>query len=64
MKEAFVGFDSAWSAKNKGGISWAVFEKNSLVEVSLPPQLALAVSCAVIFITGDKSSPIGVRTVV
>ena len=26
MKEAFVGFDSAWSVKNKGAISYAIFQ--------------------------------------
>ena len=38
MKEAFavVGFDSAWSVKNKGAICYAIYEHGLPPEVSLP----------------------------
>ena len=36
MKEAFVGFDSAWSGKTHGAISYAVFQGDTLEKVSLP----------------------------
>ena len=36
MREAFVGFDSAWSIKNKGAICHVVYQGNSLEEVCLP----------------------------
>lgn len=32
MREAFVGFDSAWSGKNKGGLVSASYEGNTLIE--------------------------------
>ena len=38
MKEAFVGFDSAWAVRNSGAIAYAVFDGDDL-EISLP-QLA------------------------
>ena len=36
MKEAFVGFDSAWVGKVAGAISFAVFRDTNLEKVSLP----------------------------
>ena len=36
MKEAFVGFDSAWGGKNKGAISYAVFQDGALEKEGLP----------------------------
>ena len=36
MKEAFVGFDSAWAGKTAGAISYAVFRETNLEKVSLP----------------------------
>ncbi len=36
MKEAFVGFDSAWSVRNKGAISYAVFQEDTLEREALP----------------------------
>ena len=36
MKEAFVGFDSAWAGKKAGAISYAVFRETNLERVSLP----------------------------
>ena len=36
MKEAFVGFDSAWAGKKNGAICYAVFEGETPVEVGLP----------------------------
>lgn len=30
MREAFVGFDSAWSGRNKGGLAWASFDGNTI----------------------------------
>ena len=36
MKKAFVGFDSAWSVKNNGAISYAVFHGDDLEKVCLP----------------------------
>ena len=39
MKEAFVGFDSAWAGNRQGAISCAVFQRDTLEKVCLP-QLA------------------------
>ena len=39
MKEAFVGFDSAWGVKNNGAIAYVVFDGDHLETISLP-QLA------------------------
>ena len=39
MKEAFVGFDSAWAGKTHGAITYAVFQGGVLEKVRLP-QLA------------------------
>ena len=36
MKEAFVGFDSAWVGESAGAISYAVFRETNLENVSLP----------------------------
>ena len=36
MKEAFVGFDSAWSVRNLGAISYAVFQGETLERAELP----------------------------
>ena len=36
MKEAFVGFDSAWSANNQGAICYAIYEEGVPSAVSLP----------------------------
>ena len=36
MKEAFVGFDSAWSANNQGAICYAIYEDGVPTMVSLP----------------------------
>ena len=36
MKEAFVGFDSAWAGEKAGAISYAVFRETNLERVSLP----------------------------
>ena len=36
MKEAFVGFDSAWGGKSKGAISYAVFQGGTLEKEGLP----------------------------
>ena len=36
MKEAFVGFDSAWSEKNKGAICYAIYQEGARPEMSLP----------------------------
>ena len=40
MRSAFVGFDSAWGGKAKGGICAAVFEGDCLVDPPLPPEPA------------------------
>ena len=39
MKEAFVGFDSAWAGNRQGAIAYAVFQEND-VETAPPPHLA------------------------
>lgn len=36
MREAFVGFDSAWTDKNPGGIAWATFEQDRLLALPAP----------------------------
>ena len=36
MKEAFVGFDSAWAGNRVGAISYAVFRETNLEKVCLP----------------------------
>ena len=36
MREAFVGFDSAWTGKNPGGIVYATFEKGRLLTLPDP----------------------------
>ncbi len=36
MKEAFVGFDSAWGVNTIGGIAYAVFQDNVLVKAPAP----------------------------
>ena len=36
MKEAFVGFDSAWAGNRVGAISYAVFREANLERLSLP----------------------------
>lgn len=36
MKEAFVGFDSAWAGNRVGAISYAVFQEGDLARMSLP----------------------------
>lgn len=36
MKEAFVGFDSAWAGNRVGAISYAVFQEGNLARMSLP----------------------------
>lgn len=36
MREAFVGFDSAWSGTNKGGLVWASFDGSTLIECHGP----------------------------
>ena len=36
MKEAFVGFDSAWSGNNIGALSFAVIQERELVKEGLP----------------------------
>ena len=39
MREAFVGFDSAWAGRAPGGIAWATFS-NRRLETCTEPQLA------------------------
>ena len=39
MREAFVGFDSAWAGKAPGGIAWVIFEGRRLAAFT-EPQLA------------------------
>lgn len=39
MREAFVGFDSAWGGKAPGGIAWATFVAGGLVSC-VEPKLA------------------------
>ena len=36
MNEVFVGFDSAWAERNKGIISYAVFQDSALVKAKKP----------------------------
>ena len=36
MREAFVGFDSAWAGKAPGGIAWATFEGDRLAAFTEP----------------------------
>ena len=36
MKEAFVGFDSAWAGDRAGAIAYAIFQGNNVVKESLP----------------------------
>ena len=36
MREAFVGFDSAWAGKTPGGIAWATFEGGRLTAFTEP----------------------------
>ena len=36
MREAFVGFDSAWAGKTPGGIAWATFTEGRLTTVAEP----------------------------
>ena len=36
MKEAFVGFDSAWAGHTHGAIAYAVFQDKTLEEEGLP----------------------------
>ena len=36
MKEAFVGFDSAWAGRTHGAIAYAVFQDKTLEEEGLP----------------------------
>ena len=39
MREAFIGFDSAWAGKVPGGIVWATFEDQHLAAF-VEPRLA------------------------
>ena len=36
MREAFIGFDSAWAGKVPGGIVWAIFEDQYLAAFAEP----------------------------
>ena len=36
MREAFVGFDSAWTDRDPGGIAWATFEQDRLLALPAP----------------------------
>ena len=36
MKEAFIGFDSAWGGHNAGAVAWAVFENKEPVKERAP----------------------------
>ena len=36
MREAFIGFDSAWAGKVPGGIVWATFEDQHLAAFAEP----------------------------
>ena len=36
MQQAFVGFDSAWTGRNKGAITYVVFQRDMLLKVRKP----------------------------
>ena len=42
MKEAFVGFDSAWGGGRAGAMTWVIFEDNHLVSSALPRLVGFA----------------------
>ena len=48
MKEAYVGFDSAWSAKNRGAICYAIYQEGVPPEVSLPQPSSFADAARII----------------
>ena len=48
MKEAFVGFDSAWGGHRAGAISWAVFQDNDLEKAALPRLVGFADAAEII----------------
>ena len=48
MKEAFVGFDSAWAGNVSGAICYAVFEGDTPIEVNIPQLSDFADSARII----------------
>ena len=48
MKEAFVGFDSAWSINNQGAICYAIYEEGVPPTVSLPQAASFGAAAAIV----------------
>ena len=48
MKEALVGFDSAWGGKNPGGIAYAIFQGDVLEKEGLPQLVSFPKAAAII----------------
>lgn len=48
MKEAFVGFDSAWGGKTKGAISYAVFQGDALEKEGMPQLVSFSEAAQIV----------------